>query len=323
MPDVLETASGRAGTVGLGTVTLGNLDRVMTDDEAGELLETAWQSGIRHFDTAPHYGLGLAERRLGAFLRTKPRGEFVVSTKVGRLLRPDPEGAGRFDDEHHYVVPADLKRVWDLSAAGVRRSLEESLERLGLDAVDVLYLHDPESHDLRQGITEALPELLTMRDEGVVAAVGVGSMATAALLAGVGHGGLDLLMVAGRWTLADQSAGEEVLPACEKHGTAVVAAAVFNSGLLASDSPSTRDRFDYGPVDDAVLARVQRLGEVCAAHDVPLRTAALQYPLQHPAVRAVVVGAATPDQVRENLARLAAPVPEELWGALRDEGLVR
>ena len=309
------------GRLGLGTANVGNLYRAMSDDEAWEVLETAWDCGVRHFDTAPHYGLGLSERRVGAFLATKPRDAFVVSTKVGRLLRPHPQGAGRLDSAHDFVVPADLARVWDLSADGVRRSLEESLERLGLDRVDVVYLHDPELHDLRQGITEALPALVALRDEAVVAAVGVGSMATEALLAGAEDGSIDLLMVAGRWTLADQSAGEAVLPACQARGTAVVAAAVFNSGLLASDTPSAADRFDYGPVEPGLLTRVQRVAEVCASFDVPLRTAALHYPLRHPAVTAVVVGGATPEHVRENVERLASPVPEELWVALRDEGL--
>ena len=309
------------GRLGLGTANLGNLYRAMTDEQAWALLETAWDCGVRHFDTAPHYGLGLSERRLGAFLATKPRDAFVVSTKVGRLLRPHPEGAGTLDSAHDYVVPADLTRVWDLSADGVRRSLEESLQRLELDRVDVVYLHDPEVHDLRQGVTEALPALVALREEEVVTAVGVGSMANAALLAGVEEGDVDLLMVAGRWTLADQSAGDTVLPACQARGTAVVAAAVFNSGLLASDTPSAADRFDYGPVKPGLLARVQRVAEVCASFDVPLRTAALHYPLRHPAVTAVVVGGAVPEHVRDNVARLAAPVPEELWVALRGEGL--
>src|ERR687889_455323 len=139
------------GRLGFGGANLGNLFTAMSDEQAHAVLEAAWECGIRYFDTAPHYGLGLAERRLGAFLATKPRDDFVVSTKVGRLLRPNPAGALRLDDEHGYVVPADLERVWDLSADGVRRSHEESLERLGLDRVDVLYLHDPESHDLHQG----------------------------------------------------------------------------------------------------------------------------------------------------------------------------
>ena len=309
--------------VGLGTAVLGNLYRAFTEEEAWEVLEAAWAIGVRHYDTAPHYGLGLAERRLGAFLATRPREEFVVSTKVGRLLRPNPGGAGSLDDAHDFVVPADLRRVWDLSADGVRRSLAESLQRLGLDRVDVLYLHDPEAHDLRQGITEALPALAALREERQVGAVGVGSMATEALLAGAETGGLDLLMVAGRWTLADQSAGDAVLPACQAHGTAVVAAAVFNSGLLATDAPGAADRFDYGPVAAGLLARVQRVAELCTDHGVALRTAALHYPLLHPAVRAVVVGGATPDQVRDNVARLALPVPPELWTALREEGLAR
>ena len=198
MPDL------RLGRLGHGAANVGNLYRAITDDEAWRILETAWDCGVRYFDTAPHYGLGLSERRLGAFLATKPREEFVLSTKVGRLLRPNPAGAGRLDEEHDFAVPADRERVWDVTADGLRRSMEESLGRLGLGAVDVLYLHDPERFDLRRGIEEGLPALAKLRDEGLVRAVGVGSMSTEALLASVRSGVPDLLMVAGRLTLADQ-----------------------------------------------------------------------------------------------------------------------
>ena len=194
------------GRHGYGAANVGNLYRAVTDDEAWQILDAAWECGIRYFDTAPHYGLGLSERRLGAFLATKPRHEFTVSTKVGRLLRPDPAGAGRMDDENDFVVPADLTRVWDFTADGVRRSLEESLERLGLDSVDIVYAHDPERFDLRRGLDDGLPALAKLRAEGLAEAVGVGSMSTEALRLSAASGVLDLLMVAGRFTLADQSA---------------------------------------------------------------------------------------------------------------------
>lgn len=309
------------GRLGYGAANIGNLYRALSDEEAGQILETAWDCGIRYFDTAPHYGLGLSERRLGAFLSTKPRSEFIVSTKVGRLLRPNPDGVGRLDDENDFVVPADLKRVWDFSASGLRQSLEESLERLGLDSVDVVYLHDPERHDLARGV-DALSSLAGLRDEGLVSSVGVGSMTTAAMLACARSGVLDLLMVASRLTLADQSVTDEVLPECHERGIGIVAAAVFNSGLLASPSPSAASRFDYAPVPADLLARIRRIASVCGEYGVPLPVAALHYPFQEKAVRCVVVGGASPEQVRENAKNLGADVPVELWDRLRDEGLV-
>lgn len=310
------------GRLGYGAANVGNLYRALTDEQASRILETAWDCGIRYFDTAPHYGLGLSERRLGAFLTTKPRSDYVVSTKVGRLLRPNPAGAGRLDDEHDFAVPADLERVWDFTADGVRRSLDDSLERLGLDSVDIVYLHDPERYDLRRGLDEGLPALAKLREEGLVRAIGVGSMDTDALLATVRSGVLDLLMVAGRLTLADQSAAEQVLPECRTQGVGIVDAAVFNSGLLASAAPSADSRFDYAPVPPELLARVRRIADVCAEYDVPLPVAAVQFPFQEPVVRSVVVGGATPEQVRQNAANLARDIPAGLWERLRDEKLM-
>jgi D-threo-aldose 1-dehydrogenase len=310
------------GRLGYGAANVGNLYRAITDDEAWQILDAAWDCGIRYFDTAPHYGLGLSERRLGAFLATKRRSEFTVSTKVGRLLRPNPDGAGRMDDENDFVVPADVERVWDFTPDGVRRSLEESLERLGLDSVDIVFAHDPERFDLRRGLDDGLPALAKLRAEGLVEAVGVGSMSTEALRHAAASGVLDLLMVAGRFTLADQSAAETVIAECRAHGVRIVAAAVFNSGLLAKPAPSADSRFDYGPVPPELLARVLRVEAVCSEYGVPLPVAAVQYPLQESSVVSVVVGGARPDQVRQNALNVEADVPAELWDRLRAEGLV-
>ncbi len=310
------------GRLGYGAANVGNLYRAITDDDAWQILDAAWECGIRHYDTAPHYGLGLSERRLGAFLSTKPRDEFTISTKVGRLLRPDPAGAGRLDDANDFAVPADLKRVWDFTPEGVRCSLEESLKRLGLDSVDIVYLHDPERFDLRRGLAEGLPALAKVREEGLVEAIGVGSMSSEALEAAAASGILDLLMVAGRFTLADQSGAETVISQCRAQGVRIVAAAVFNSGLLASPSPSADSRFDYARVPPELLDRVRRIADACSDYGVPLPVAAVQYPLQEPSVVSVVVGAATPAQVRQNAENVEVDVPAELWARLRDEGLV-
>jgi D-threo-aldose 1-dehydrogenase len=300
------------GELGYGAANVGNLYRPMSDEDAWAVLEAAWDSGIRYFDTAPHYGLGLSERRLGAFLATKPRAEYVVSTKVGRLLRPSPETADRLDDANQFAVPASLRRVWDFSAGGIRASLEESLERLGLDAVDVLYLHDPDEHDLAADLETGVPAVAALRDEGLVRAVGIGSKSTGALVAAVRSEALDLAMVAGRYTLLEQA--DEVVAACRESGVEIVAAAVFNSGLLSKPRPG--GRYEYGAVPGALLARAEHLADVCERHGVTLPEAALQFPLREPAVRSVVVGAASPEQVRENARRIAVEIPEALWDEL-------
>jgi D-threo-aldose 1-dehydrogenase len=300
------------GELGYGAANVGNLYRPMSDEHARSVLEAAWESGIRSFDTAPHYGLGLSERRLGAFLATKPRAEYVVSTKVGRLLRPSHDTADRLDDANQFAVPASLERVWDFSAYGIRASLEESLERLGLDRVDVLYLHDPDEHDLAADLATGIPALAALRDEGVVASVGIGSKSTEALVAAVRTEALDLAMVAGRYTLLEQA--DEVVAACRETGVGIVAAAVFNSGLLSTPRPG--GRYEYGAVPDELHARAERLAEVCERHGVTLPDAALQFPLREPAVRSVVVGAATPEQVRENARRMEVRIPEALWADL-------
>jgi D-threo-aldose 1-dehydrogenase len=209
-------------------------------------------------------------------------------------------------------VPASLRRVWDFSADGIRASLEESLVRLGLDEVDILYLHDPDEHDLAADLDSGVPALAALREDGLVGQVGIGSKSTEALLAAVRTGALDLAMVAGRHTLLEQS--EELVAACRENGVGIVAAAVYNSGLLSSPRPG--GRYEYGDVPADVLARAERLAEVCERHGVTLSEAALQYPLREPAVRSVVVGAATPEQVRENARRFAVEIPEALWDEL-------
>jgi D-threo-aldose 1-dehydrogenase len=311
----------RLGPLGFGGANLGNLHAPMTDDDADALLEAAWDAGIRYFDTAPHYGLGLSERRLGRFLAGKPRDGYVVSTKAGRLLRPSPATAGERDADL-YDVPADVARVWDFTADGVRRSLEESLQRLGLDRVDVLYLHDPEGAGLEGALATGVPAVVGLREEGLVDAVGVGSTSNEALVAAARAGGLDLLMVAGRFTLLEQPAAAELLPECRERGIGVVVAGVFNSGLLASPRPGGGARYEYLEAPPDVLARAQRLADVCDGFGVELPAAALQFPRREPVVRSVVLGAASAAELRETVDRAHAPVPEALWDALAAQGMV-
>jgi len=309
--------------LGYGAANVGNLFRELGDEEAWAILDAAWESGIRYYDTAPHYGLGLSERRLGAFLRTKPRHEFVISTKAGRLLRPNPDDDGGLDLAADFHVPTTLRREWDFSEDGIRASLDESLERLGLDRVDVLYLHDPERHDLDLALREAFPALEKLRDEGAVEAIGIGSMVSEALAAAVESADLDLIMIAGRYTLLEQPAADAVLPACRAKGTGVVAASVFNSGLLAKDEPSRDDRYEYGRMPEPLWDRLQAILAVCRAHDVPLPAAAVQFALRDPAVRSVVVGGSRPEQLRRNAELMAIDIPAALWDDLSAADLIR
>ncbi|MFD5226200.1 aldo/keto reductase [Microbacterium sp. NPDC058342] len=309
--------------LGYGAANVGNLFRALSDDEAWAVLEAAWDAGIRYFDTAPHYGLGMSEHRLGAFLQTKPRDEFVVSTKAGRLLRPNPaHQPGGLDTDNDFFVPDDLRREWDFSEAGIRASLAESQERLGLDRIDLLYLHDPERHDLDLALAEAFPALEKLRAEGVVAAVGIGSMVSDALARAVREADLDLIMVAGRYTLLEQPAAADVLPACARRGTGIVAASVFNSGLLAQSEPKRDGRYEYGQLPEELWNRLVRIAAVCRAHDVPLPAAAIQYPLQSDLVRSVVVGGSRPAQLRQNAEYAALQIPGDLWAELAEEGLI-
>lgn len=310
------------GSIGLGAANLGNLHAAMSDDDAWRIVDTAWEAGIRYFDTAPHYGLGLSERRLGAYLRTKPRAEYVISTKVGRLIRPDRAGVHERDTEG-FDVPGDHRRVWDFTPDGIRASLEESLERLGLDHVDMLFLHDPEGYDLRRGIDVALPALARLREEGTVSRIGVGSMSTDALLAAARSGNADTIMAAGRYTLAEQPMAAEVIPACREHGVDIVVASVFNSGLLASDEPAAGSRHDYAAVAPELLRHVTAIRDVCRRFGVSLPTAALHFAARGPAVVSTVIAGSRPAQIADSIRRLAEPVPEALWAALAAKGLIQ
>ena len=296
--------------LGFGAAALGNLYAAVSDEEARSAVDAAWEAGIRYFDTAPHYGLGLSERRLGAALRGRPREEFVVSTKVGRLLVPNPQPTGS-DLGHQFDVPDALTRVRDYSADGVRRSLEESLERLGLDRVDVVLVHDPDDV-LEQAVAETVPALVALREEGLVGAVGVGMNQWQALRRFVVETDVDVVMVAGRWTLVDRSA-EPLMAAAQERSVSVLAAAAYNSGLLASPWPADDARFDYGPAPAEVLARARRWAERAEEHGVALPDLALQFPLRHAATAAVVVGLRSPAEVAAAAERVARPVPEALW----------
>ncbi|AVV44539.1 aldo/keto reductase [Streptomyces sp. ID05-04B] len=301
----------------LGCAALGNLYRPVSDDAARATVDAAWDVGIRTFDTAPHYGLGLSERRLGAALRDRPRDAYTLSTKVGRLLVPH-SGAGD-DLAHGFAVPDTHRRVWDFSADGVLRSLETSLERLGVDRVDVALLHDPDAHP-EQALREAYPALERLRAEGVIGAIGVGMNQSALPARFVRETDIDVVLLAGRYTLLDQEGLAELLPQAAARGRAVVVGGVFNSGLLTAPRPGAT--YDYAPAPRPVLDRALRLLEVCERHGVPLRAAALRFPFGHPAVASVLTGARSPQEVHDTVRQLRRPIPDALWDELRAEGLL-
>jgi D-threo-aldose 1-dehydrogenase len=286
--------SGRAARLGLGTSALGGLYKPVQGPVAEATIDAAWSCGIRYFDTAPLYGSGLAEQRLGQALSKYPRAEYKVSTKVGRLLRP-----GKPAD--HFVGAPALGPVFDYSANGIRRSLEESLERLQLDHVDIALLHDPEAHlDQARWAIEVLREF--------VPTVGVGTNLAATAISLITHEEIDLVLLAGRYTLLDRSAEEQLLPLCAAKGVPVVAAGVFNSGVLAGGST-----FNYEAAPREILGRRDELERRCTNYGVPLPAAAIQFPLRHPAVSSVLVGARSAREVVEDMQLLEIAIPEKLW----------
>ncbi|MGW1952961.1 aldo/keto reductase [Streptomyces sp. NPDC001920] len=300
-----------------GAAAIANLYTEVGEGQAYEAVHAAWQRGIRYFDTAPHYGLGLSERRLGAALRERPRDRYTISTKVGRRLEPWDEGGD--DLGNGFAVPATHRRVWDFSEDGVHRTLEASLTRLGLDRVDIVYLHDPDDH-AEWAFREGYPALEKLRAQGVVGAIGAGMNQAEMLTRFVRDTDVDVVLCAGRYTLLDQRALTELLPAAQARGTSVVIGGAFNSGLLADPKPGATYNYATAPSD--LLDRALRLKSVADRHGTTLRAAALAFCAAHPAVASVLVGARSAAEVVDCAHQFAAPVPATFWQELRDTGLL-
>lgn len=309
--------------LGLGCAQLGGLYRPTSTAEAAGVVEAAWNAGIRYFDTAPYYGYTRSERRLGGLLSEHPRADFVLSTKVGRLMRPD-EGVGA--DENGWAAPLPFRPEYDYSHAGIMRSFEDSLQRLGLARIDILFVHDigrlthGDRHEhywqqlTRHGGFRALDDL---RRSGQVKAVGLGVNEWQVVREAMQEFDLDCTMLAGRYTLLEQGSLAPFLEECVRARNAIIVAGVFNSGILAGNN-----KFDYAEAPPETVARVQALARVCAEFDVALPAAALQFPIAHPAVVSCVVGVRTGDQLAVNIDRFQAPIPPEFWRALQERGLL-
>ncbi|MFE4450106.1 aldo/keto reductase [Streptomyces sp. NPDC056796] len=304
-----------------GAAAIGNLFTEVDPARAAAAVDAAWDEGVRHFDTAPHYGLGLSERRLGDALRHRPRDAYTVATKAGRLLDPlsPAETAALNGLSDGFAVPHTHRRRWDFSADGIRRSIEDSLGRLGLDRIDVVHLHDPDDH-AEAAFREGYPALEKLRAEGMVGAIGAGMNQTAMLTRFLRETDVDVVLCAGRFTLLDHSALDTLLPEAAARGRGVIVGGVFNSGLLADPRPGAT--YDYAAAPAPLLDRALRIRAVAEDHGVPLRAAALRYPLGHPAVAGVLVGTRSPDEVRDAAAQLRTPVPDALWDDLRARGLL-
>lgn len=306
--------------IGLGAAQFGNLYRETSQAEVVGTMDAAWRAGIRLFDTAPHYGIGLSERRLGTELQKHARDEFALSTKVGRLLEPSPDRAGERDSAG-FDVPADHVRVWDFSRDGILRSIEESLVRTGLDRFDILYLHDPEDH-FDQAATEGIQTLIELREQGVVRAVGAGMNSAPHLSELIRRADIDIVMCANRFTLLDRSALDELLPLAQEREVAVVAAGVYNTGLLANPRPPENATYDYVQAPRELIGRAHRIADACEEHGVTLPDAAIAYVLRHPAVVSVVVGVRTPAQLAQTIERYETEIPEALWRDLAEHDLI-
>jgi D-threo-aldose 1-dehydrogenase len=304
----------RVTRLGLGSAPLGGLFQAVTDDEAHRVVEASWEAGIRFFDTAPQYGNGLAEQRFGAVLSGKPRDQFVLATKVGRLLR-----AGAPPQSDTFPGAPPLNPVYDFSYDGVMRSVDESVARLGIDRIDILHIHDPDEH-FAEALSGAYPALDRLRAEGTIKAVGAGMNQAEMLARFAREANFDCFLLAGRYTLLDQVGLKELLPLCVERGIAIIAGGVFNSGILADPRPGTHYNYEAAPYE--LVQRAARIKAVCERHGVSQKAVAIQFPLGHPAVQTVLTGCRSVDELNENVDAFQAPIPPTVWEDLKADGLL-
>jgi D-threo-aldose 1-dehydrogenase len=309
--------------LGFGAASIGGLYHLVDHAVAMDTVAAALEVGVGYLDVAPQYGFGTSERRLGEGLRDVPRDRYVLSTKVGRLIRHRhdvPPGVRADAPPSQFpAVDPDLRIVWDMSRDGVRRSLDESRARSGIERIDIVYIHDPDEH-MAVALDQAAPALVELRDQGVLGAVGVGANTVSVLQRFVEQADIDVILLANRYTLLEQSALATLLPACVERGVSVVIGGVLNSGLLADPRPGAT--YDYAEAPPELLARAQRLAVVCDRHGVPLKAAAVQFVLAHPAVVSVLAGVRSRQRLEEYRTLFAWDIPVALWEELRAEGLL-
>ncbi len=318
----LGTSDVEVTRLGLGTAPLGGLFTSVADEAAAAVVIAALDAGLNYLDTAPLYGHGTAERRVGAALSGIGRSEYVLSTKVGRLIVPaeGADGGEGGPNANGYADAPPSEAAFDYSRDGIVRSVTESLERLGLDRVDILYIHDPDDHE-EEALTVAYPAVRELRDQGVVRAIGVGMNQSRIPTRFVRETDVDAVLLAGRYTLLEQPGAEDLLPACLERDTSIVIGGVYNSGLLADPRPGAT--YNYAAAPEHLIARAQELAGICERHGVPLKAAAIQFPLWHPAVATVLTGARSVAELEENLAMMEYDVPDALWDDLADAGVKR
>jgi D-threo-aldose 1-dehydrogenase len=310
----------KVSRLALGTAPLGNLLAEVAEDQAEAVLAAALDAGMNYIDTAPYYGYGLAEERVGRALQGRPRGDLVISTKVGRLLRPGLRAGDELNDgKPFYLANPHLRAQRDYSYDGTLRSLEESLVRLGTDHVDIVHIHDPDDH-FAAALSGAYPALARLREQGVIRGVSAGMNQWEMLSDFMDHGVFDTFLLAGRYTLLDQSALHNFMPECAARGVAVIAGGVFNSGLLADPRPGST--YNYVAAPAGMVERALRIRAVCDAHGLPLKAAALQFPLGARPVASILTGVRSADELAENLALFETPIPAGLWADLMAEGLL-
>jgi D-threo-aldose 1-dehydrogenase len=317
--------------IGFGAASLGNLYQEVPDAEARATMDAAWSAGVRYFDTAPYYGFGLSERRVGDALRSMDRNTFVLSTKVGRLLTPAPQ-VTRASERHGFHSRMPFEPVYDYSYRGVMRSFEDSLQRLGLARIDILLVHDigavthgPANGELfkicMDGGYRALDEL---RTKGLIGAIGLGVNEWEVCEAAMEHGRFDCFLLAGRYTLLEQSSLDTFMPKCERHGATLIIGGAYNSGILATGTRRGGvPHYNYAPASEAIIQRVRRIEVVCEAHGVTLAAAALQFPLAHPLVSSVIPGLGSPSRVAQTMALFDEPIPPAFWHDLKAQELLR
>lgn len=320
-------ALARTGPFGFGASSIGNLYKAISDQAAANTIDACWNSGLRYFDTAPFYGMGLSEKRLGDALRARPRADYIVSTKVGRLLSP----LANARDQHGFVDPLPFEPIYDYSYDGVMRSFEQSLIRLDLERIDILYMHDlgrlthgtDHERHLQDALTGGLKAMQSLKDQGLVAAIGLGVNEIGICRESFAFGFLDLFMLAGRYSLLDHAPLDGFFDECRARGTAVVSAGIFNSGILATGTRGrTAPYYDYQPAPAAILARVEAIERICDRFHIPLAAAAFQFVTAHPAIAIAVVGTASPARIAETRALAEQAIPSQFWWALIEADLI-